>query len=128
LRPEAVQNLGFALHELATNANKFGALCQSGGLVAIQWDIARNAAGQARIHLTWLERGGPEVEPPTRTGFGSTVIQKLTEASLNATVTIAFNRDGFRWEVDMPANEILSEGDVAVSALLAAAATMRAAS
>jgi len=128
LRPEAVQNLGFALHELATNANKFGALCQSGGLVAIQWDIARNAAGQARIHLTWQERGGPEVEPPTRAGFGSTVIQKLTEASLNATVTIAFNRDGFRWEVDMPANEILSEGDVAVTALLAAAATMRAAS
>ncbi|MFY9626338.1 MAG: PAS domain S-box protein [Rhodoplanes sp.] len=128
LRPEAVQNLGFALHELATNANKFGALCQAGGLVAIQWDIARNAAGQARIRLTWQERGGPEVEPPTRAGFGSTVIQKLTEASLNATVTIAFNRDGFRWEADMPANEILSEGDVAVSALLAAATTMRVAS
>ncbi|MGZ9074028.1 MAG: hypothetical protein ACXW3G_14210, partial [Rhodoplanes sp.] len=66
--------------------------------------------------------------PPKRTGFGSTVIHKLTEASLNATVTTAFDRTGFRWEVDMPANEILSEGDVAVSSLLAAAASMRAAS
>jgi hypothetical protein len=56
------------------------------------------------------------------------VIHKLTEASLNATVTTAFDRTGFRWEVDMPANEILSEGDVAVSSLLAAAASMRAAS
>ena len=70
LRPEAVQNLGFALHELATNANKFGAFVPGRRpLVAIQWDIARNAAGQARIRLTWQERGGPEVEPPTRAGF-----------------------------------------------------------
>lgn len=128
LRPEAVQNLGFALHELATNANKFGALCQSGGLVRIQWDIATTIAGEHRIRLSWQECGGPEVEPPKRTGFGSTVIHKLTEASLNATVTTAFDRTGFRWEVDMPANEILSEGDVAVSSLLAAAASMRAAS
>ena len=128
LRPEAVQNLGFALHELATNANKFGALSQATGLVAIQWDIRRNAAGEARIHLTWQEHGGPEVAPPTRTGFGSTVIQKLTEASLNATVTMAFDRDGFRWVADMPAREILSEGDVAVTALIAASTTLRAAS
>jgi two-component sensor histidine kinase len=128
LRPEAVQNLGFALHELATNANKFGALSQASGLVAIEWDIRRNATGEARIHLTWQEHGGPEVVPPTRTGFGSTVIQKLTEASLNATVTMAFDRDGFRWTADMPAREILSEGDVAVTALIAASTTLRAAS
>ncbi len=128
LRPEVVQNLGFSLHELATNANKFGALSQAGGHVAIHWELARNAAGQSRIRLSWREHGGPEVEPPARTGFGSTVIQKLTEASLNAIVTIAFDREGFRWEVDMPADEILSEGDVAIPGLLAASASMRAAS
>jgi two-component sensor histidine kinase len=128
LRPEAVQNLGFALHELATNANKFGALSQAGGLVAIDWELATNAAGDPRIRLSWRECGGPEVEPPKRAGFGSTVIQKLTEASLNAIVVIAFDREGFRWEVDMPADEILSEGDVAISGLLATSASMRAAS
>ncbi len=125
LRPEAVQNLGFALHELATNANKFGALSQQAGQVAIYWEIARNAAGESRIRLTWVESGGPEVRPPSRSGFGSTVIQKLTEASLNATVTAAFAREGFRWEVDMPAVEILSEGDIGVSSLLASAASVR---
>ena len=56
------------------------------------------------------------------------MIQKLTEASLNATVTMAFDRDGFRWVADMPAREILSEGDVAVTALIAASTTLRAAS
>jgi PAS domain S-box-containing protein len=127
LRPEAVQNLGFSLHELATNANKFGALSQAGGHVAIHWQLADDAAGKSRIRLSWRECGGPEVKPPQRTGFGSTVIQKLTEASLNASVTIAFDREGFRWEVDMPANEILSEGDIAVASLLATSASMRAA-
>lgn len=125
LRPEAVQNLGFALHELATNANKFGALCQPGGQIAFSWEIIANGNGEPRIRMRWCESGGPEVVQPTRSGFGSTVIQKLTEASLNATVTTTFERKGFCWEVDMPANEILSEGDVAVSGLLAAAASMQ---
>lgn len=127
LRPEAVQNLGFALHELATNANKFGALSQPGGQVTISWGAAINAAGAARIRFVWRESGGPEVAQPTRAGFGSTVIQKLTEASLNATVTTSFEREGFRWEVDMPANEILSDGDAAVAGLLAGDAPLRAA-
>jgi PAS domain S-box-containing protein len=126
LRPEAVQNLGFALHELATNANKFGALCQPGGQVEINWRVVANGTSGPRIRMCWVESGGPAVAQPTRSGFGSTVIQKLTEASLNAKVTTTFEREGFRWEVDMPANEILSEGNVAVSALLAGAAAMRA--
>lgn len=125
LRPEAVQNLGFALHELATNANKFGALCQPGGQVEFRWEVTANGNGEPRIRMQWSETGGPEVAQPTRSGFGSTVIQKLTEASLNARVTTTFERAGFRWEVDMPANEILSEGDVAVSGLLATAASMQ---
>jgi PAS domain S-box-containing protein len=128
LRPEAVQNLGFALHELATNANKFGALSQPAGRVTIHWEVAPGAEGEQRIRLNWTESGGPEVTAPSRSGFGSTVIQKLTEASLNATVTVAFEREGFRWTVDMPANEILSEGDIAVSGLLAGAASIRQAS
>ncbi|MEZ5787206.1 MAG: PAS domain S-box protein [Xanthobacteraceae bacterium] len=125
LRPEAVQNLGFALHELATNANKFGALCQPGGQIEFSWEIIANGNGEPRIRMRWCESGGPEVVQPTRSGFGSTVIQKLTEASLNATVTTTFERQGFCWVVDMPANEILSEGDIAVSGLLATAAAMQ---
>jgi PAS domain S-box-containing protein len=109
LRPEAVQNLGFALHELATNANKYGALGQAGGLVTMHWSVETGPNGDERVRLRWEETGGPPVQPPRRAGFGTTVIQKLTEASLNATVTMAYDPDGFRWEVDMPAAEILSE-------------------
>ncbi|MFL9826268.1 HWE histidine kinase domain-containing protein [Rhodoplanes sp. SY1] len=109
LRPEAVQNLGFALHELATNANKYGALGQAGGRVRIAWRLATAPDGGERVRLVWQESGGPPVTPPTRAGFGSTVIQKLTEASLNAVVTVAYDPEGFRWEADMPAAEILSD-------------------
>jgi len=124
LRPEAVQNLGFALHELATNANKFGALCQPGGQVEFSWQITANGSGERRVRMCWSESGGPEVVQPTRSGFGSTVIQKLTEASLNATVTTAFERKGFRWEVDMPAKEILSDGNSTIPGPLAAPTSM----
>ncbi|WP_146604598.1 HWE histidine kinase domain-containing protein, partial [Rhodoplanes roseus] len=109
LRPEAVQNLGFALHELATNANKYGALGQGGGLVTIRWEIAAGPDGAERVRLHWHESGGPPVVAPSRAGFGTTVIQKLTEASLNASVTVAYDPAGFRWDVDMPAAEVLSE-------------------
>ncbi len=111
LRPEAVQNLGFALHELATNAQRYGALSQPGGKVTIRWDIRKTAQAERRIHLSWRESGGPKVEMPERKGFGSTVIQQLTEASLSAKVTIGFECEGFCWDVDMPANEVLSAGD-----------------
>ena len=122
LRPEAVQNLGFALHELATNANKFGALCQPGGQIEFSWHIAANGTGEPRVRMRWSESGGPEVVQPTRSGFGSTVIQKLTEASLNATVTTTFERKGFCWEVDMPAKEILCDGNGAMLGMLGGAA------
>ncbi len=111
LRPEAVQNLGFALHELATNAQKFGALCQAGGRVTIRWEVRRSGQGERRIHLSWHESGGPAVEAPAHSGFGSVVIQKLTEASLNAKVTMAFAPEGFCWDVEMPANEVLIDGN-----------------
>ncbi|MDC7785399.1 HWE histidine kinase domain-containing protein [Rhodoplanes sp. TEM] len=109
LRPEAVQNLGFALHELATNANKYGALGQAGGIVRIGWSVTAGTDGTERVRLVWHESGGPPVAPPTRVGFGSTVIQKLTEASLAAVVTVAYDPAGFRWEADMPAAEILCD-------------------
>lgn len=111
LRPEAVQNLGFALHELASNAQKFGALCQSGGRVTIRWEVQRCSQGERRIHLSWNESGGPVVEEPAHAGFGSTVIQKLTEASLNAKVSMAFAPEGFCWSVEMPAKEVLIDGN-----------------
>jgi len=72
---EAAQTLGMALHELATNAGKYGALSCPGGEVAIAWSAERIATGPARFHMSWTERGGPPVRPPERPGFGTIVIE-----------------------------------------------------
>lgn len=71
LGPRAVLGLSLMLHELATNAAKYGALATAQGRVRIAWDIIDDA-----LRLTWRERGGPPVQPPSRTGFGSRLIDR----------------------------------------------------
>lgn len=68
LSPEQVQPISVLLHELATNANKYGAFSQTGGHVAVTWDVAGR-----QVTLQWRETGGPPVAAPTREGFGSTL-------------------------------------------------------
>jgi two-component sensor histidine kinase len=72
LKAGHVQNMSMALHELATNAAKYGSLSQAGGRVAVSWTRAGD-----ELMLTWRERGGPPVTPPTREGFGSRLIRQL---------------------------------------------------
>jgi PAS domain S-box-containing protein len=75
--------LALVLHELATNAVKYGALSNGSGRVRVGWDIASN--GQpARVILTWQESGGPPVKPPERKGFGSLLIERVAESELGA--------------------------------------------
>lgn len=73
--PSAALALGLILHELATNATKYGALSQPGGQVHLTWAI-RDTDGKATFQLVWTEQGGPRVTPPSRTGFGSRLIQR----------------------------------------------------
>lgn len=73
--PSAALALGLILHELATNATKYGALSRPGGQVGLTWTI-RDTDGKATFQLVWTERGGPPVTPPSRTGFGSRLIQR----------------------------------------------------
>jgi len=73
LPPEQVQAMSMVLHELATNAAKYGALSSPTGIVAVTW----RQEGQGRLVLTWTEVGGPEVQPPTRKGFGSRLVAQL---------------------------------------------------
>lgn len=98
LSPVAAQSIGIALHELATNSVKHGALSVSGGTVAIGWQI-----DQSRLQLSWREQGGPPVSAPSRTGFGYVVLQQLTSGALGGQATLAFDPAGFRWELDVPA-------------------------
>jgi PAS domain S-box-containing protein len=73
LEPDAAQAIAVTLHELATNAAKYGALSVAGGHVDLKW--SHDAHGQ--LHMTWTEIGGPKVQEPTRTGFGGRIIQQM---------------------------------------------------
>lgn len=105
LKPEAAQNLGLALHELAVNAVRFGALSVPNGRIAIRWD--RQDADGA-ITLDWHEQYGPKVKPRRKRGFGSMVIEKNLARSLDAEVTMDFDEAGLRCHIVIPASQLLA--------------------
>ncbi|NLS06253.1 PAS domain S-box protein [Rhizobium sp. P32RR-XVIII] len=92
LPPKAVVSLSLALHELATNAAKYGALSASTGLVSIDWQHDKSV--NAVLRLRWKEEGGPDVLPPATKGFGSRLIERLLAAELKGSCEITFNRNG----------------------------------
>lgn len=84
--------LSMALHELATNAVKYGSLSVPKGMVSIIWQFCHTKARV--VELRWKERGGPLVIPPTRKGFGSKLVQKMLSAELSGDVILEFEPDG----------------------------------
>lgn len=100
LPPSAAQGIGMALHELATNAVKYGALSNENGRVHIIWGYV--AAGKPGLTLQWLEEGGPEVTPPIRKGFGDTVIGYMVEESVEGKVEIEYRKSGLYWKLTAP--------------------------
>ncbi|WP_395773604.1 PAS domain S-box protein [Agrobacterium pusense] len=92
LPPRAVVSLSLALHELATNAAKYGALSAPGGQVSISWQF--EPLVDNRLRIVWEERGGPEVAPPRRRGFGSTLIERLLSAELKGETKFVYEKSG----------------------------------
>jgi PAS domain S-box-containing protein len=92
LPPRTALSLSMALHELATNAIKYGALSNEDGVVEVNW--AASGTAQRHLHLSWRERGGPPVVRPTRRGFGSRLIERGLAAELNAKVEIDYAPGG----------------------------------
>ena len=103
LKAEAAQNIGLALHELSTNAAKYGALSQDGGRVAIEWSLDGDDAAKRMFRIAWLEQGGPGVQPPTRRGFGQIVMERLVAQSLDGDVALDFYESGVSWRLAIPA-------------------------
>ncbi|MBU4530909.1 MAG: PAS domain-containing protein [Desulfomicrobium sp.] len=93
LKPSAALAIAMALHELATNAAKYGALKVDDGKVAITWTIAGNGQDR-RLCLRWEESGGPLVAPPTHKGFGSRLIQRALAMELGGQVNVAYEASG----------------------------------
>jgi PAS domain S-box-containing protein len=93
LAPKTSIALALAFHELATNAAKYGALSTAGGQVRVAWSVTDSEAGR-RLELVWRESGGPPVTPPTRTGFGTRLIQRGLSIELGGEVTLDYRREG----------------------------------
>jgi PAS domain S-box-containing protein len=97
--------LTMALHELATNATKYGALHTPEGTVEITWDI-RNIDGQDIFSFSWTEVGGPLVEKPTRKGFGSRMIEQAVAVYFNGEAELEFAPEGLKYNLRADANGV----------------------
>ena len=91
---QAAQALGMAVHELATNAAKYGALSQQNGVVTVAWQLEDGSQGEGQFTMLWTETGGPRVAAPTKNGFGSTVIDRVLTASLEGEVELDWRPAG----------------------------------
>lgn len=92
LQPRVAIALAMILSELATNAAKYGALSGATGTVSVSW----NMFGQDRLRLEWIESGGPPIEPPTRTGYGTKFIERAAGEELSGSYTASFPPEGMR--------------------------------
>ena len=95
-----------ALHELATNAGKYGALSTDAGHVDIAWSLERTDDDGHRFTMEWSERDGPTVVAPTRHGFGWTVLCQMTKMLLGADVTLEYKPAGVVWRLGCPADRV----------------------
>jgi two-component sensor histidine kinase len=96
--PRSAEIIGMALHELATNALKYGALSVSEGVAEVGWMVRGEKLG-----LWWVECNGPPVTPPDKRGFGSTVMRDIPTRSLKADVRLEFREEGVAWQLECDA-------------------------
>jgi PAS domain S-box-containing protein len=109
LTPVATQALAMVLHELATNAAKYGALSAPKGRVSVRWEWCQPAS----LKLEWHEQGGPVVTVPAQAGYGTSVIRDLIPYELGGTIELKFARDGVRCIVVIPDEQARHQHDVA---------------
>lgn len=107
IKATAAQGLGLALHELSTNAAKYGALSNEGGLVDVVWEEIEGEEG-TQLRLTWSERQGPEVVKPEKSGFGSFMIEKSLAAQYSCQVDMDYDPSGLKCVFTAPKDSIIS--------------------
>src|SRR5712675_2097218 len=90
----AAQAIGLALHELATNAAKYGAVSVDAGRVDVRWRLEGD-----NFVMSWIERSGPPVSPPERRGFGSTVVDSMAKLSVGGAVQLDYAPSGVTWRL-----------------------------
>lgn len=105
LGPRSTASLALVLHEMATNAAKYGALSAPGGQVRIGWLVE----DEMKLRLNWVESGGPAVTAPATTGFGSTLIQSTIIYGLRGQLEQQYAADGYRAEIVIPLGSAAQE-------------------
>jgi two-component sensor histidine kinase len=93
--------VGMALHELTTNAVRYGALSVPSGHVRVQWSVGKTE-GVRKLHLEWREFGGPPVSQPQHQGFGSTLLQRVLPMQCHAEVEVRYDSEGLRFRMNAP--------------------------
>jgi len=112
LSANAGQVIGMVLHELATNAAKYGALSNKDGRVWVSWRKQQNGQGEYQLRIEWQERGGPLVDPQSRCGYGTRVIRGLIPHELGGTVELVHSREGVHCKLEIPAHWIADSNPV----------------
>ena len=107
----ATQAIGMALHELATNAAKYGALSNDGGRIAISWRVGGSAAAPT-LEMEWIERGGPPAAAPSTRGFGTVVMDRMLSQRLSAIVHMSFEIEGLSWRLSVPLKNVEATDDL----------------
>jgi PAS domain S-box-containing protein len=110
LNAKAAQNFALAVHELATNAAKYGALSNQSGRVHISWSVG-TPNGHHQFIFRWREQGGPRVNAPSRKGFGSTVLEQVMGEYFETPPQMEFAADGVRYEVIGLLDAIATQAD-----------------
>jgi PAS domain S-box-containing protein len=111
LKPEAGQALAMVLHELATNAAKYGALSTNKGRVLIRWDRRLNGRPLANLVLEWREVGGPRVDAPGKSSYGTSTIHNLIPYEFGGTVDLIFAPEGVRCRLELPPDWMTNMGE-----------------
>ena len=106
LTPSATQNIGMALHELATNAVKHGALAHAGAGIRVSWSVSGNKA-ESRLSLHWQEHGMSGLQPGERKGFGSTVLETIVPESLGGSAQFVLTPEGIKWVLRVPLQNVM---------------------
>lgn len=105
LPAEAANAMCIAVHELATNAAKYGALSVSAGRVRVEWQIINDPARGRSLEFSWIESHGPPVAPPAREGFGTQLIRGMIGYELGGTAEVQYRPDGAKWRLTIPLQE-----------------------
>ncbi|WP_232628752.1 PAS domain S-box protein [Methylobacterium sp. Leaf118] len=109
LGPKAALSLSLMIHELATNAAKYGAFSVPGGRVGVDWTIEDAPGSERRVRLTWTERGGPPVSEPTRKGFGSRLIERGLSGAVGGETRTVYAPDGVVCRITAPLSGLLEK-------------------